>query len=369
MMNLVDDIYWAYPGVIEFLLYFLFFGAAARLAFAKHYGESGKKLAIPIGLVLAGALIGAQEQLGFSLSSLGPAALTIIALSLAAAVYGAAGYFDLPIGLRLLVSGLFGVVLARTLAPGLTERILVRHPNAILIAIITLAVLLWNMTTSEISKEQGGAVSRPLVHFGVLPRPKTVEAVAKRVRRDSRSNTRKNRHEEQKSERGLRRAEKTLYTKGMTPAARNDITKQIKTVENELVAMTRAQARLHRLDKAIQDADTAWLQRAAKLNASQLTTAQRKLLRENVRDERNRIGIEKRIRNAGAAVDAQVVSNREKLGKSLECLQSRNGPGAAAWLEQAQDALREVAKSQRRIASLEKALLRLYERQEKSLLK
>jgi hypothetical protein len=78
-MEMLLYIWRSYPVLIDFLLYFLVFGAAARVSFAKFFpGHEGRMLSFAVGLFLAAGLAMAQRTLGFSTEKMGPVAAFIL---------------------------------------------------------------------------------------------------------------------------------------------------------------------------------------------------------------------------------------------------------------------------------------------------
>ncbi len=366
-MELLSRIWWEYPYLVDFLLYFFFFGAVARMALAKHYGdEMGKRLAIPIGLILALSLVTAQNRFGFRIEKLGPAAVALIGLVLVITAYQLLRHTGIPQPITLLFSGLFTLLLARTLAPEMTGEFLSQYPAASLLGVVFAAALLWKASSAETNWEEKRKPTYPLVRFGILPGKKTLRKTRDRLRKAKR-NSRENQRREKKSARELGKAEKTLYNEVPSSRSRAKVLAKIKKVETNSVIVTRNLNRLLRLDRAVREADTTWLKRATSLNPRQLTKEQRQILAVGIKNDRVRIHIEEQIQATTRRAENHTETIREHLRKCVKCLNSGNAAGAAGWLAKAQQEEKNATVNQRQITALENILIRLYKRQEKTL--
>ncbi len=83
--NFISDFYVNFNGIVDFILYFLIFGGAARLAFERKDARdkrAGKILQVAVSLVLSFSLVLWEAQTGFNLLSVGPYALGLLVLAI-----------------------------------------------------------------------------------------------------------------------------------------------------------------------------------------------------------------------------------------------------------------------------------------------
>jgi asparagine N-glycosylation enzyme membrane subunit Stt3 len=96
-MDFLMTAWQSYPVLIDFVLFAFVFAAVARVSSAKAFPEhAGKALSIAVAVFLAAGLAMAQRKLGFSVESMGPVAILILAVVIFITSYKFLRHSDMP---------------------------------------------------------------------------------------------------------------------------------------------------------------------------------------------------------------------------------------------------------------------------------
>ncbi len=142
-------------------------------------------------------------------------------------------------------------------------------------------------------------------------------------------------------------------------------------VDNMLCHRNRIQQRrddLFRLDKALCRLDLKWLNQTHGFRLTRLTLAQRKMMQENITEERRRTQIGEGIERLELEIALHMTAIGGSIRNARQCLERKDMPGATGWIY---NTLQEREKAPQLLAktlTCEKRLLGLLTREEKELL-
>jgi len=363
-MDFIVRIWLTYPVLLDFTLYFLVFGAAARVGFAKSFpSHEGKVLAVAVGLFLAASLAIAQRKLGFSLERMGPVAASILCGVVLVAAYRFMQHAEVPKALTVLLSGLMVLALARAVMPRVTARFLRENPVVIGIGLLGIVYWAWHSSQGYLEKVANRRPGRLLGKHHAVPDEAFLRKEASFAKNRLKSTTRKDLKEEKRLNIDLDEAA-SLVNKGKDRA--HDRARLTQLLDNALTKANHVHKyceKLLQFDGALHRVDAGWLKRAHAFNLNDLTPEQRTLLKESLSEERRRIRTEDVLKELQIEVDKHLQTVTGFVRKAKLSLTHGAAMGAAGWIARAQAEHEKAIELEKRIIHWEKRLIRLVKKQ------
>lgn len=357
-MRVLERIWWEYPFVVDFLLYFFFFGALVRAALTRHFGDvAAKRIAISLGLCLSVGLTMAQDRLDFALEDLGPLAIVLIVLTLGIVVFRLLLFADVPKAYAGLFASLFVLVGFRALELDFWRDELRFHPDYLTLGVIVSALLAWHFSN-------GGTRPLPLDRVRSVAVPSRKELVGKRasVAREASSQKRDVVSRGKVVERELDEAKAAVSgkSKGVSTVA---FRRLLVRVEEEASRVTANLSRVRRFDRALRDADWAWLKKSLKVDVGGLSIQERRALKGSVAMERARLGVEERIDSLAGDAESHTLRVREFLRRAEDSLGTLEGRNLEKWLGDARSEQARANTLSKEILAQERILQKLFKKQ------
>jgi len=365
----------------EFLLYFLFFASLVRASLYRHFHQHTGALSVGIGAALAAALLLARHRLGYSLEALGEPAVVLIILAISVVAYRFLTWSDAPTPVALLAAlGLAAIALDAALPDWQVTRQAWFGPALIVLSLVSAAGLVSTSTDGPLTP-----IHRPLVRAGLLPQGHALRKEAQALKKNQ---AKKIRREEQRAQHQLQKAANKIRTKHQTtkrpqgnappastqnatpPRARNNtekekkrILKRIESAEREANKALSQLVQLQKIDRAIEQFDLTQLSRISKANLAQFTPEQRQELKENLKEERQRLGLEQHLDRLTHATEHTIFTLRSHLENTTTALRQNNFPGAQGWLQKANETLQYARHTSKQIEQLRNQLIRSLQHQ------
>jgi hypothetical protein len=366
-VDLFTRLWQDYAVLIDLVLYFLVFAAAARASFARVFpGRQGRVLAVSVGALLAVSLVLAQRSLGFSLESIGPAAIFIICSVVFLAFYKLLEQARVPRLLAVLLSVLLALVLLRAVLPDKTLGIAREHSLMVLLLLIGLVICVWHSSESQARTFQRRRPGSLLARQHVVPSEDDLRREKRLIRKRLRNPTKANQKDEAAIQTEAEKTQRSLDQES-TPKKKQH---QFELLDDILRRARRVKSRsqaLFRLDDALRRCDLQWLHKAHGIDLSQLTPAQQLILRRGLSDERQRLRVEEKLEQLEAEVNRFSQALIQRVAKAKNCLDSGEVATAQAWIGEAQALDRKILELDAKALTWEKRLLRLVRRQQKEL--
>ncbi len=363
-MEFLIRIWHSYPVLLDFLLYFLVFTAAARVGFAKSFpSHEGKILAVAVGLFLAACLAIAQRKLGFSLERMGPVAAFLLCGVIFIAAYRFMKHADVPLPLTVLLSGLMALALARAVMPEATGRFVRENPLIVLLIFLGVAYWAWNRSQGYLDKVVNRRPGQLLGKHHAVPDEAFLKREARFAKKQLRSTTRQGMKEEKEIGADLDRATK-VANKGTDSA--DDRARLERLLDSALSKSDHAHKyckKLLQVDGALRRVDAGWLKRAHAFNLNDLTPEQQALLKESILEERRRLKTENVLEKLQAEVDKHLQAVTEFVRRAKTSLDHGAAVGTAGWLARAQAEHDKAVELEKKISDWERRLIRLVKRQ------
>ena len=356
-----------YPIALDFTLYFLVFGAAARVGFAKSFpSHEGKVLAIAVGLFLAASLAIAQRKLGFSIERMGPVAAFILCGIVFIAAYRFMQHADVPKPLTVLLAGLMGLALARAVLPKATASFI--RENSLMVTLVTLGIICWAWYNSQsyLDRVQNRRPGRLLGKHHIVPDEDTLRKEARFTKKRLRDTTKTERKEERALASDIEKASDLLEKGKHTKQDRGHVARFLDSALERANHVHKYCERLLQADNALLRFDAEWLRKAHAFNVNDLTPEQRTLLRESILEERRRIGSARRTIELENEVKRHLATMTEYVRKARASFADGSGAGAAGsagWLDKAREEAKKTKELEGQVLDWEKRLVRLVKRQ------
>ena len=367
-MEYLIRIWHSYPALLDFMLYFLVFGAAAQVGFAKSFpSHEGKVLAVAVGLFLAACLAIAQRKLGFSLERMGPVAAFLLCGVIFIAAYRFMKHADVPMPLTVLLSGLMALALARAVMPEATGRFMRENPLIVLLVLLGVIYWAWHSSEGYLGRIAGRRPGHVLGKQHVVPDEGLLRKEARYLKRNLRNETRKERKEERTVKEDLKRAQQTLER---GPPDKASVDRASTLVDRALTKANHIQQhceKLLRLDSALRRFDRNWLKKAHAFSLDDLTPEQQKLVRDSIIEERRRIRTEENLAALQAKVNAHVQAMKEYARRARAGLASGSAVGAVGWIPKAIEEEKAAEELESEIMNWERRLIGLVKRQRSEL--
>ena len=336
-MRVLERIWWDYPFVVDFLLYFFFFGALVRAALTRHFGDAAaKRIAVSLGLCLAAGLTVAKDSIGFALEDLGPAAVTLIILVLGIVAYRLLRFAEVPVMYSAMFGLLFGVVSFRALELDFLPNGFHLPPELVLFAWIMGALAVWH-GISRSSRGSNTESSRPpdkKRRRAGVPSKKDLVGQRASVTREV-SGQKLGVVSKGKSIGRVLDSIREAVSNGRGRLSANKIRNMLSRVEEESAEMAVNLERVRRFDKALREADWAWLNEGSKVNIGELTLQERRALKESIAMERARLGIEARIEVLARDVEAHTLKVRDLLRRAEKDIRAGQDNNVKRWIGEA----------------------------------
>jgi hypothetical protein len=358
----------SYPVLIDLMLYFFVFGAAARVSFAKVFpGHGGKALSVAVGLFLAAGLATAQREMGFSLERIGPIAVFILCGVLFIASYRFLQNAETPKPVTILICGLLALALLRAALPKASAEFARRNPLIVFLVIGGLAYWAWHSSegfaTRLFNRQPGQLLAR---HQAVPDRDtlgKEKQFIKKRLR-----NTTSADQKAEKAVRGdLEKALTKLEKERLTPESRGGVLDSLTRAQRRSAEIKRRTDKLFQLDEALRRFDLRWFKKMHGIDLSQLTPAQQDVVKKNLHEERKRIHGEEELVKLESKLRQHLADMEASVAKAREALMSWNAAGAIAWVNEALKVQSTLRALEDQALTWEKKLIHLVKHQQRQL--
>lgn len=367
-MEILYRIWHAYPLLIDLLLYFFVFGAAARVSFAKVFpGQSGKALSVAVGLFLAAGLATAQRKMGFSLERIGPIAVFILCGVLFVASYRFLQNAETPKPVTVLICGLLTLALLRAAMPKATAEFTRRNPLTVFLLLGGLAYWAWHSSEGYAAKLFSRQPGQLLMKHQAVPDKDTLAREKKLVKKRLRDTTKTDRSEEKAVRGELEHAVNLIEGKRLTTENRAkamDLLSQAHKKSGELKEKTK---RLLQIDEALQRFDIRWFKKTHGVDFSHLTPEQQDVIKRSLHEERKRVQVEDKLAELTGKTRQRIEAMETSIVRAREALVSWNAAGAIGWVNEALREQSQLRALEDQILDWEKRLIRLVKRQQHEL--
>ena len=355
-----------YPALIDLVLYFFVFGAAARAGLAKAFsGREGKILSVAVGLVLATSLTMAQHRLGFSIEKLGPIAALVLCVVFFAAVFRLLHRADMPRLLTVLLSFLVAVALARVVAPAAVDWLVLLSPILIVLVILGLVCWAWGSSGRAAERFERLQPGFLLERRHVIPDKTALKKEGQYVKRKVKGTTKKTRKEEKRTESKMEKALDLSEQEGLDGKAK---AKAAELIDQALTSTRRIRRRcekLIRLDEALCRQDWDWVRKSQHVDLGRLTPEQQKILRQNYDIERKRLKVESVLKGLESEVEGHARKMQHYLDTAKSNIVSGDPLTASGWIIAAMQEDKKGEELADKILIWEKRLLKLIKQQQK----
>jgi hypothetical protein len=348
-MDLIADFIWTYRNILEFLLYFLFFGSMCQAALHRHLGHHGGKVAVAMGLIIAAGLVLGKDSIGFALRHLGLSAVLLLLLAILVVAYRFMRWLDIPNAVALAAAAALALAGANSAMPklGLSRQ---HWYGPLLSGLLVASAALALSAATDIPS---GRNRRPLVRAGQIPGQKPIRKELKVVRQ---ANPGKTKQRAKRAARDIRTAAKELNSEALTPKLATRIRRRMAHAETEAARILQDLVRLQQLAGAAERLDRQRIHRAAGIRLPELAPEQRRMLKESLTEERRRLGLEEGLQQISYGVEQSVERLRHCLEKATRQMEARNAAGALGWLAKADETIEEARALQGRINQLHRGL-------------
>lgn len=361
MLDFLEHLLHTYPQVVEFLVYLLFFGALSRAALTSQFGdEPARRLALPIGLVLAAALTLAADRPWSMLERIGPLAFILVLTAVWALAYGFLRFMDTPPHVALGLTVLLAIISLRTLEIEPLNDYLDLSADWILYGVGLVAIVLWALATHEHRPGPGRPFDKRRLTIATGPSRPDLSKIVRGLKNAVSHNAKDNMRQERKSGRALKRAAK-LVDDRENPRAADKTRRCLQEAEIGASRISANLARLQRLDRALLEADWNWLKRTSTIRALNAPEAQ--ALRSNIHAERARLEVERQIETLTESAERHVDNVRRRLQAANNEMETNNNGAATALIRDANTLHRQGVELDKQILGMENLLLRLFRKQ------
>jgi len=363
-MEILHRIWQTYPILIDLLLYFFVFAAAARVAFAKVFpGHSGKVLSVAVGLFLAASLAVAQRAMGFSLERIGPIAVFILCGILFIAAYRFLQSTETPKPVIILICGLLVLALLRAALPNATAAFARNNPLTLMLILGSLIYWAWHSSEGYASKMFSRQPGQVLSKNQVVPDEKTLKSEKKFIKKRLRDTTKEDQKEEQQVRNELEKAIALLGKERLTENTRPKILELLNQAQKKSTALKEKTARLFQIDDALKRFDTRWFKKTHSVDFGHLTLEQQEVIKRSLHEERKRMQVEERLKELEQNLHQRLEGIDNCIAQARRALAAMNAAGAIGWMNKAiqeQSALQALEKD---TLMWEKWLIRLVNKQ------
>lgn len=363
-MEFLYRIWYAYPVLIDLLLYFFIFAAAARVSFAKFFpGQGGKALAVAVGLFLAAGLTTAQSKMGFSLERIGPIAMFILCGILFIAAYRFLQTTETPKSVTILICGLLVLALLRAALPKFTATFAKNNPLTVMLIFGGLLYWAWHSSEGYAAKLFSRQPGQVLSKNQVVPDSKTLKSEKKFIKKRLKNTTKENQKEEKEVRNELEKAIALLEKERLTEKNRPKIMGLLNQAQKKSTEVKEKTARLLQLDDALKRFDTRWFKKTHSVDFGHLTPEQQDVTKKSLHEERKRMQVEERLKELEKNLHQHLDTMNDGITQARRALAALNAAGAIGWINKAvqeQSALRTLEKD---ALTWEKWLIRLVNKQ------
>ena len=122
-------------------------------------------------------------------------------------------------------------------------------------------------------------------------------------------------------------------------------------------------SRVRRFDRALQEADWAWLKKASRTEAGRMTLQERRALEGSIAVERARLGVEESIDRLARHAEAHTLHVRDFLRRADADLGAGKDKNLAKWLNSAHTEQARANRLSKEILAQERALQKLFKKQ------
>jgi hypothetical protein len=358
----------SYPLLIDFVLYFFVFGAAARVSFAKAFpNHEGKVLSIAVGMFLAAGLAIAQRKLGFSTENMGPVAVFFLCTVIFVASFKFLQSADVGKPMTIFVSTMLVIVMLRVTMPKLASRFLRDNPMTVVLVLFGLIIWMWYTSGAYAKKMDRRKPGQMLARNRVVPDDNILKKEKRFVKKALKGTTKKDRREENAAGREMTYVLDTVEKEGINNKNQSKLLAMTDKILKRAEAVRERTTKLIRLDDALKRFDLKWFHRTHSANLSQMTPAQQKIMQENIIEERRRIHVEEEMEKLELETDLHIRTMQDHVKKCRGCLSQGNAAGAAGWLTEALEEQKRTRQIEDKILDWEQRLLKLIKREKKEI--
>jgi len=359
-MELFSDFVSSHSDTVNFLLFFLFFGGVARIAFTRHFGErAASKIAVPVGLILATGLLLGQERLGFQLESLGLVAVFLITFALTIAAFRLMTFSGLSAGQSAGMAFVFLVITLRVLAPVATGAWLAKHGDLVVVGILIGALVAYLSSKRAANSWQESLNAQALARLNAIPNRETLNRILKSLRATT-SVVQRNTAQLKNHAKAMGRR----LTRSRMPSLSNDDSHtRLRALQDEADNLLVAIDRMKKLDAALAEGDLAWLERATGLRTSQFSESQKRTLSNVLRLERERLKLESKTAEQETRVAQHVSRLSTSISEVRKLLSRGHETQAQSLMKQVIAESQETTKLQARVLWLERVLTDVFRKQ------
>jgi hypothetical protein len=363
-MDILVRTWEAYPALVDMLLYFFLFSAAARIGFAKAFPKhEGKILSVAVGLFLAASLTMAQQKLGFSVEKMGPVAAFILCGLVFLSAYKFIHHMDVSKPLAVFMSTLLALALARTVMPRATERFARENPLVVLLLIAGVLYWAWHSAAKFADKVEQRKPGSVLAKHRIVPDENTLRKEARFVKKRVKGPTKKDVKLEKKALSGLEKALDLLENKESNGENNRTVHALLDEALKKTNRVRQQCRRLVQLDDALRRYDWRWFKKTHSVNLSDLTPEQQKIAQEAVLEERKRVNVEEALEKLQLQVNEHVKGMAAYMERARTSLADGSAAGAAGWIAKAMAEEKKTEALESTILGWEKRLIKLVKRQ------
>jgi len=358
-----------YPVVVDFVIYFLFFAAVARAAFAKQFPSyEGKILSVAVGLFLAAGLAFAQRKLGFSLQSMGPVAVFFIVVVVFIAGYKFLNQANLPKHATIFFCIVFVMLILRAAMPDMTRKLIRENTGTIFLAIVLLLGWAYYTTYGQVKRAEIMRPGHSLERFHLLPGQNLLRKEKNVVKKALRNMSREDARDERQIASGLRHVLELLDKEGLNQRTRPKILSIINNALQKSEQIHERGKKLLKIDDALKRFDVSWFQRMHQIHFGKLTPDQRTLIGDAILQERRRIHVEEELEKLELETELHVRNLGEHIRKCRSAIASGDAAAASGWIAEAMKEEERAQDLERNILDWEERLLSFVKHQRHELL-
>ena len=363
-MEFLYRIWDTYPVLIDLLLYFFIFAAAARVSFAKFFpGQGGKALAVAVGLFLAAGLTTAQKKMGFSLERIGPIAVFILCGILFIAAYRFLQSTETPKSVTILICGLLVLALLRAALPNFTASFTKNNPLTVMLIFGGLLYWAWHSSEGYAAKLFSRQPGQVLSRNQVVPDGKTLKSEKKFIKKRLKNTTVEDQKEEKEVQNELEKALALLEKERLTEKNRPKLMELLNQAQKRSGGVKEKTARLLRLDDALKRFDARWFKKTHSVDFGHLTPEQQEIIKKSLHEERKRMQVEGRLKELEENLHQHLETLDACIGQARRAVDALNAAGAIGWINKAIGEKSSIQALEKDALTWEKWLIRLVKKQ------
>ena len=361
-MRALEQIWWEYPFVVDFLLYFLFFGALVRAALSRQFGDAAaKRLSVALGLSLAMGLVVAKDRIGFAMEDFAPMAIALIVLTAGIVAYRLLRFADVPAIYSALFSLFLVVVVVRTLNVAVDGIDSFLPEGTATVLWVAIGLVTWH----GIAKSHGFSArrSRDVQQMvGKRVARQNLERQRDLIGQEVSTQKRRTMKKGKSVEHDLHKVSKQVSSRPQKETAER-VHQELKRIEEDASRIAANMARLGRLDRALREFDLDWLKKASKADFRRIGRYERNLLKENIQLERARLGVELRLDALARDSEAHTLRVRELTRRAQESVETAHPEILRQLVSEARAEQRRTNAMNKAILAQERVLLQLLNKQ------